>query len=648
MRASPTILLFWLTLTIGMMLPASGLADELPWNTGDILWSGYRVVAVERHPEFIRYRLSDAQRETGVEITFRSGTSEWASAHYLVQPAPNVAAPPEALLRHVVEQLKHLERQPGHSLLLEKIERQVQTDPNSPPERSPSPKPVKPKPSDNSVEWYPDSSWPPLPLSERLSNSATPYLQMILLLGIVLLSFRLRFLLRLARQVGGMDWLFLAGWTVAGLVLRLLGGVRVPGFTSGRGFGHGFHILRDVLVWDPHGFYPHGNGFHALYGLVLSLLPKCEISVVAFQVLLSVLYIPLTYVVARGWLADRRAGLWAAAVIAVLPIPAFFAATEVRMVPGVFFLLVCLALVVVAIRDKHPLTMIAAALFGVASTHFHPILILLPVVVFAMVLASTQGRELLRMSRTWIVAALFLVLYLPHVLCLIHILATQSGSVMGTGFLSGLPSPYNLFEPALDLSTNGSYTVCLHAQLTRPIMGLLALVGIVMGVRNIPLAVLSILICALLLTQPGLFAGRLNLGRLQQAAQPLYALLAGLGLSALLRTIALRFPGLRHVLWPGAGLVLLLAVAIWPGPLGKLYTLQLERRLVASAIPELNPDCAVVWGPSDDGLNYDVPSYLAAEHGARWTDLRLLLPTESLLCHPLWGVPHRRFTTGMR
>ena len=188
---------------------------------------------------------------------------------------------------------------------------------------------------------------------ERLTDGPTLVLQLALLAGAVMLLLGWRDLLRLARRVQRRDWIWVAAWTAAGAALRLAGGVRIPMFTNTRGFGHGFNLLNEVLVWSPLSPDAHGNGFHALYGLLFSVLPRCETSVVVVQYLMSVACIPLVYFAARFIFEKKSIAAWSAAVLAALPAHAYFATTETRLVPGVFFMLLSLCALGAASRTQH-------------------------------------------------------------------------------------------------------------------------------------------------------------------------------------------------------------------------------------------------------------------------------------------------------
>jgi len=92
--------------------------------------------------------------------------------------------------------------------------------------------------------------------------------------------------------------------------------------------------------------------------------------------------------------------------------------------------------------------------------------------------------------------------------------------------------------------------------------------------------------------------------------------LSGVGMGFLLDRLKLarRLVIVRYVL---GVLVILGSVLVWPGPIGKLYTLQFERRAFIKALDHIDDGCMVIWAPGPNGTNHDVPSYLAEERGRK-------------------------------
>jgi hypothetical protein len=457
-------------------------------------------------------------------------------------------------------------------------------------------------------------------LAERAASDSTLALQIVMLLGLALLLWSARPLLGLARRVQPADWRQLALWTAAGAALRSIGGVRIPGYTNAAGYAHGFGLLNDALVWNPLGMDPHGNGWHALHGLALWVLPRRELSIAGLQLALSVATIPLVYVVARWWLKDRSWALGSSAVMALLPTQVYFASTEVRLVPGTFFMLLALATLGAAMRSERRSLWFAAALFAAASAHCYPTLLVLPVVAVLFVSAQPDARRLVKKAAAWVAALGFLLLWVGPAAWAVWLVTTQRDSVIGSGFLRTFRKADALVLPAFELDGREIYSAFLNAELTPPTFWLLAVLGVGVGLRlaGRRFAVASILGCALLLTLVGLFPGRLNLARLQLAAGPFYAMLAGAGLSVLSARVArlVRRPfALPRLLT--AAVVLAGSVALWPGPIGQRYTLQHERQLFLDGLTALRDGCTVIWAPGSHGAALGMPTYLAEERGRK-------------------------------
>ncbi|MBW1809360.1 MAG: glycosyltransferase family 39 protein [Deltaproteobacteria bacterium] len=445
-------------------------------------------------------------------------------------------------------------------------------------------------------------------LMGRLFSNSKFFLQLVLIAGVCLLLSRFRFLARLAGNVTRNEWFFLAFWTTAGAVLRILGGVRVPGFTSCVGYAHGYSVLRDVLVSDPRMLDPHGSGFHALHGLTTSILPNCELSIVTVQFILSVLCIPLSYFVARFWSKNRSWALWTAAVMAVMPVQVFFATTEVRTLPGVFFMLVTLACTGIAIRDKKPVTLFATALFGAVCTQFYPTLMLLPAVVFAFIIASRAGRALLRSGWTWAAATLFTTIWFVHLISVVSHVFGQESEKIGSAFVNAMLKFPLFFMPSQSFAGCDTYSVFLNHNFTPLVFGVLAVLGIIIGCfrKKSRIVTLSILAFAFLFTIVGLIPGRITPARLQLAAMPYYAMLAGIGTCWIVERIRLLTGRFSSVSVLAGAAILFGSIAIWPGTIGMHYVHQNERNFFIEALDHLKDGCSVVWAPSVDGTNYTI------------------------------------------
>jgi len=425
---------------------------------------------------------------------------------------------------------------------------------------------------------------------QRLTEGPTLLLQLGFLAGAVLLLLSWRDLMRLARRIGKRDWIWLSAWTAAGAVFRLAGGIRIPMFTNTRGLGHGFNLLNEVLVWSPLTPDSHGNGFHALYGLLLSLLPQSEMSIVVVQYLMSVACIPLLYFASRFIFENKSAAAWSAAVLAALPAHAYFATTEIRLVPGVFFMLLSLCALGAASRVRRLAPLVAAALFALLSTQFYPLLMPLPLVIGLLAAAAPRMRILFRSRRSWLVAGLCLLAWCVPAVWLAWIILTREGAVIGTGFWEVLTDAHTVLNPTFSPEPHLPYNAFLMSTCTPPLFWILALTGVVAvcatrsGRRYVSwFAVLAVAAAAIIFTLPGMAPGRLNLPRLQQAALVLWIMLTGVGLGLVVDMLLRR--ELFRAMAGAAAIVV--AVLIWPGPTGKLHTLQHERRAFQAALPHL-------------------------------------------------------------
>jgi hypothetical protein len=198
---------------------------------------------------------------------------------------------------------------------------------------------------------------------------------------------------------------------------------------------------------------------------------------------------------------------------------------------------------------------------------------------------------------------------------------TQPGAVGrdALGVFGMLP---RLLLPTMHLAADQPANAYLSAEMTPPVLPVLAALGVYAGTvrRESRAAVLGISLCALLLTLVGLHPGRLNLARLQYGAQPFYAVLAGIGMAWLTERRVWR-RGNVEIAGAAGAVALLLFLWLFPGPIGRRTTLQVERRLFIDALGQLRDGCSAVWPPAGGEPNPDaVPTYLAEERGRflRW------------------------------
>ena len=587
-----------------LLLSPPVFGDEPAFAVGEEICCGYSVSGTEVHSEFQRILLTDGQYTTQVEIGVRRPGSDLTSVYYQVQPAPG-ASPPLELLLEFVSRLKMMEKTPGYLPFVADAGR-----------TAPDPPPVIPANSDpiertwqagnREVAWCYDRKH-----QESLSFSGpTKFLMLLLVGGLLLLFSSWRLIAKQMRKIDRSHWIAMAACVCVGLVPRLIDGIRVPGFVSGHGLGSGFNTLRDVLIGAPDALSVHGNAYRALYGLLTMVLPGDEATVIGVQVLLSLLCIPLTYALARFLLRDGKAALWATLVVALMPIGAYFAATEVKFVPGAFFGLLSLAILELGLRENRLLPLLSAVLLLVFATQFHPLLMVLPVVALGLVATTGNVLSYMKNWRVWVAFCLFLILWGVCVGILYSVMDWTGSSIIGPGFVDSLAWPHEAFLPGIEWTPNGKVNAFLHLALTPLVFPLLALIGVLSLMLRRRWLVFGVLAAAFLLSWPGMAPGRLNLGRLQLAAQPFWAILAGAGAAFLIARCRLSVPRSRG--WVEAVLCLILgtSVILWPGPLVMVPTPRAERRLMLEALPKLERGCSVVWAPMDPGVNWSVPTYL--------------------------------------
>jgi len=449
-------------------------------------------------------------------------------------------------------------------------------------------------------------------------------LQALLLLILLGLATRARWLARQLRYLGWRDGLVLTGLSLFGCGLRLVTGSRIPGWLN----NHGYDLLNELLVLPSPGGDPHGNTANALHGLVQTVLPAREWVILATQNAVSVAIIPLVYLVGRAWLKDRRWALWAAVVAAVLPVSVYFANTEVRTVSGAFFLVAALAALGWSIRDPHPAPRFVAAFLAVLATQAYPILMVVPLVLLLFVCTAPGGRQLLRQRWTWAAAVVGLALYSTGAVVILSQLRGGSG-VHGPSYLRTLTLFHSLFLPTFTAAAR-FFNVMLNHHYTPPLFWMCGVVAVVAAVqKRIPRGpVLALAASAMVLTLVGLVGDRMNSARIQLPAAPLYCLLAGVGLGLVQARIGWwidRKDGLaliRHrraavalgVVAAAVGLSLL----IWPGPLTMRGTPQRQHQLIIEGLARVDRRCIIVSSTDRGSKIGRVPTYLRGRHGHRF------------------------------
>jgi hypothetical protein len=138
-------------------------------------------------------------------------------------------------------------------------------------------------------------------------------------------------------------------------------------------------------------------------------------------------------------------------------------------------------------------------------------------------------------------------------------------------------------------------------------------------------ALVTLGIAALVMTLPGMSGGRYNPARLQLAAAPFHAMLAGVGCVGLIQHLLRRRSSrrLRRVVPAALAVALGLSVAVSPGPLSGDFVLEGERRVTLRALPALRAvgaECNVWVPPTTPEPYLETPAYLTRGvlPAARW------------------------------
>lgn len=406
-------------------------------------------------------------------------------------------------------------------------------------------------------------------------------------------------------------------FTASGALLRIAGGSRVPGYEGQRGEGLGFAELAARLGSPPPGLDPHGSGPAMLAQLFFGVVPRTEVAWLTLQATLAVLTIPLVYLGALAWLRSKREATWAAAVYALLPSVACFAMTEVRPVAGSFFLMLALVLTGAAITAARATWLAAAGLFAVLATSFHPVLAPAPLVLGCVLVAREDGWAFVKTPGALLALAAIVLSWV----ILLQLLWLQMAT--GGEGLASLPHMTRVLLPTLGASPSLPFNAFLNTYCTPPVVTLLWVVGLAtVALPARRRVVLALAFAALAMTLPGMSGGRLALARLQYAAAPLHAMLAGVGVVALLELLSRKVgsPRVKQALPAGLAVALGLSVAAFPGPLAGAFVYESERRVVLRAAPELPAECDVWVAPTEEGAYRGAPSYLTAPNvpAARW------------------------------
>jgi hypothetical protein len=456
----------------------------------------------------------------------------------------------------------------------------------------------------------------------RLPIRPVLFYQIVFLAAMVLVVTFRRTVADYFRKVSSADWVWLGAWMLAGLALRLLGGIKIPAHINGHGYPHVYAIL--YAPPDKVDFWGVAN--YSLHGLLQLVIPYGETTVAGVHVFFSVLTIPAIYAVSMLWLRSGSGARAAAAICAVLPSFAYFAASDERYVPGVFFLSTTLIVTGLAIRDGRIRTWATAALLGVFTAQFQPFMRMVPLAILAMVVSDPRGRTSLRGWKPWAATGVLCVLLLDSVLTDLVKVETGQGPARNPFQSLGLFRQL-LLPPGAPLGPPGN--TFFDYRLTPPLFSLLAVAGAAYAFANRRALVptLAIMVTALVYTFPGLMLLNVASARLQLQAQPFYILLIGQGVSLIsdfLRSRRLPKVAADYVL-PVA--LIAGAAAVWPGPAGKVFTPQLERRAIIEGLSAIEDGCRIFWPAMKLKSTVPMPVYLTLERG-RLLDWRQVWNTE--------------------
>ncbi len=180
---------------------------------------------------------------------------------------------------------------------------------------------------------------------------------------------------------------------------------------------HGYGYLRVMLGTGPHTYrLEYGIGGFNTFRLFLQLLPTRPESVFWLNAVFGALTVLPVYALASGLWRSRRAGLFAAFAIAVLPPHIRLSGTEDLYVLAGLFEATALAAMVAYLRNGAARHLALAVAAVVVCVSVRETMNLLPFVCIAYVLWLVPGaRRRLADRRLWLGAATAVVLGLPHI-----------------------------------------------------------------------------------------------------------------------------------------------------------------------------------------------------------------------------------------
>lgn len=572
-----------------------------PWQIGGEVTPGVRIEGVSIGKTSLQVQLRGPAASASLRLTLRPAAAPaGASASFVAHVAPN--PPPPSLAAALTQLWTAVQRNDQGAV------------------RAAAEARVAPQGERFRLVAQPSTPFWTVPPGVLL---ATAGYQALLLVGVVLVLVRWRWLTTMASRVPMREWLGLLGVLLLALALRLYGGQRVPGYNN----NHGFGLLSGLLEPQPNHEWPyHGLGMDVLHRLAFLLFPQTESTVLVVQLTCSCLTVAASWGVARLWWG-RPVALWSALLLAVLSGPVYYGYTEVPHVPGTFLLSLSLLVMGLALRGADAALLAAAVAFATCAAQFHPVLLATPVVLGLFVLAHPNGRIALRRPATWLFLAALSAALLPNLLWAVQQVQHSVGRSAAM-----LPTPLRLLQAlAVRDGFDAAGNRFLNPWFTPPTFSLLAVLGMAVGLARPatrPVAAVTAL-TALVWTAVQLSTAQMDALRHQLVAQGFWALLAGAGLVSgcgwLQRRLAHRQPlmlaalGLRdQTLARTAGVALVVAsVSLWPGPLGMLFTPQYERQVYAAGIAQVPDDCTIahIRSPRAYVTFDDLPDYLSLQSG---------------------------------
>ncbi|MDP6943651.1 MAG: hypothetical protein QF464_05835, partial [Myxococcota bacterium] len=67
---------------------ATAAPGAVPWSVGEEIGAGWTLDRVQRHPEFVRLRLTHGDTVAAIEVAPGQPGDAWSTTHYRVQPQP--------------------------------------------------------------------------------------------------------------------------------------------------------------------------------------------------------------------------------------------------------------------------------------------------------------------------------------------------------------------------------------------------------------------------------------------------------------------------------------------------------------------------------------------------------------------------------